>query len=1099
MRILFFFGFVLCLFSCGEQEKKQDILFELVHSEKSNIDFINQVENEEHFNFLEYLYFYNGGGVAIGDINNDGLPDVFFTSNQNDNKLYLNKGDFIFQDITTTARVKGSGDWTTGVTMADVNADGLLDIYVCNVGGYKGLKGKNELYINNGDLTFTENASDYGLDFSGFATQAIFFDYDQDTDLDVYLLNHSVHSVGSYGDATLRFQLDAASGDKLLQSQLAQGTMMYRDVTKEAGIFQSKIGYGLGVAVADINEDGWPDIYVGNDFHENDYLYINNGDGTFKESLETMLGHSSRYSMGNDIGDINNDGLLDIITTDMLPKSPSILMKSGAEDKLEVSDIKLRLGYGHQLARNALQLNRGNGQFSDIALFAGMFATDWSWSPLIADFDNDGYKDIHITNGIFKRPNDMDYIQYISNLEDFRFNPKNQKNIDEEMLKRMPTLQIPNEAFKYEGNLKWTPVSSAWGLDQASYSNGSAYADLDNDGDLDLVINNVNQPAFVYRNKSNEASVKNNFVKISLKGAGQNVFALGARVNIRAHGQLISNSLMASRGFQSSVEPVLTIGLGTISNIDTLEIFWPSGKFQRMVNMAVNQHFHLSEPEASEAKQIPDGKKWLAEVNGLLKYKHNENITYKDNDMEYLIPYRLSALGPPMSTATVDRASVVYVGGAAGQSGAMFVQKPDGKFEQSIQEAFERDRLFEDVASGFVDLDNDDDLDLIVLSGGYQYPEGHPLLQDRIYINQNGKLIRSSALADLRWNSSCLAVADFDNDGDKDILIGSNSIKGNYGKSSGGALFINDGGGNFSDKTKTLAPQLKNMGMITSATWLDVDNDKDLDLVVAGHWMPITILVNESGGFSKTIEINNSSGFWNAIVAADIDSDGDLDIVAGNIGLNNKFIAVESHPLKLYVTDFDDNGTSDPMIMKFQDGRYIPLFTKDEIEKQTVVIKKKYTTYKAYADQVNGIGDLFSEDKVNQALKREVMETRSMYFVNEGDGVFHAEALPTQMQLSPINSIIVDDLNNDKIPDIITAGNNLFMHINPGRLDSDFGSVAFGEGNGKFKYIKNATSGLNLNGQVNAAGTVVVNNKKYFVFALNNDSIKVYVIQSYEK
>lgn len=1088
---------VISCVSSSEENKpgKDDKLFSLLPSSSTGVKFSNSLTTAADFNIIEYLYFYNGGGVAVGDINNDGLDDLFFTSNQGSNKLYINKGDLRFEDISESAQLNGDLDWSTGVTMADVNGDGWLDIYVSQVANYKGLTGHNLLYINNGDQTFSEKAEEYGLAFQGFGTQAVFFDYDLDGDLDVYLLNHSVHTVGNYGDAeNLKNQISEQAGDRLFQSQLAQGSIKFMDVTKQSGIYSSPIGYGLGVSAADINGDYLPDLYITNDFHEDDYLYINNGDGTFKESLAEFLPHTSRYAMGNDIADINGDGLLDIISTDMLPSDPSILLKSGGEDKQEVYDIKLGYGYKHQLARNSLQLNRGNGKFSDIALYTNTYATDWSWAPLIADFDNDGEQDIFITNGIYKRPNDLDYIQYISNLSDYRYNTANEDNITAEMIKRMPSLKISNTAFRNNGLLSFESVGRDWGLEEPSYSNGSAYADLDNDGDLDLVVNNVNQEAFLYRNNSNKLNVENGYLKIELKGDGLNKYGIGAQVDFYSEDKRISKTITTTRGFQSAVSPTLTVGLGKASSVDSVIVHWPDGLMQVEMGVQTRQHLIITKNASRKRSKTPRTEQFFVALdNPLIDFRHRENLKFKDYNSSYLLPYRLSTEGPAVVIGdfTGDKMDDIYFGGAAGQSGALYIQSNALQFMPSGQPALFKDRMFEDVDAQFVDVDGDDDLDLVVASGGNQHPKGYPLLANRLYLNENGTLVRSEALAQWAVNSSVIKALDFDQDGDQDLLVGNDADKGLYGISGSIQLLENDGNGNFIDVSSHHSSIKEFQGMVKDLTLCDVNSDGLMDIVIAAHWQPISILVSVGGIYSRIQNVPNSSGLWNTIYSADIDNDGDDDLIAGNIGLNNKFTATEKLPLRLFIDDYDGNGKLDPVIMQPLDDRYVPVLSKDELAKQLPIIHKNHTSYSLYAESIFSFEDLFPNEEFSELSIMEVNELESIVLINDSSE-FSFRPLPQEFQYSSINSILLDDVNKDGNLDLITGGNSLYMHVNLGRLDGDYGSLAFGNGDGTFNYVQNSLSGFKVNGQVSQIKKVKLDSESIYMFAINNDSLQLY-------
>ena len=802
---------ILLSFSCNTNLEKP--LFKLRSASETGIDFTNKLVENDSFNIIQYLYFYNGGGVAIGDINNDDLPDIYFTSNQESNRLYLNKGKLQFEDISKTAGVAGKGNWSTGVTTVDINADGWLDIYVCQVGNYKNFHGKNQLFINQKDGTFKEQATEYGLDHEGFSTQAAFLDYDIDGDLDMYLLCHSVHSTVGFRDANLRKIPNAAAGDKLYRNEDGK----FVNVTKEAGIFSGINGYGLGIAIGDIDQNGCPDIYVGNDFHENDFLYLNNCDGTFSEKSTETFGHTSKFSMGNDLADFNNDALLDVLTMDMKPANEVIYRNSAGNDAFDIYQYKLGFGYSHQLPRNMLQLNKGGDfplakgiegvKFSDIAQLSNIAATDWSWSALMVDFDNDGWKDIHITNGIIRRPNDLDYIKFSSNQQ------IQAAASDLELAAKMPIGKVSNFIFKNNTDLTFSDETKNWGIARPSWSNGAAYADLDNDGDLDLVINNINEPAFIYENQSRQIS-KNNYLKIQLKGSPQNPFGIGAKVTLHHSGQLQYQELYPTRGWQSSVDYGLHFGVGETNEIDYLVVEWMDGKKELLEAVAANQSILLEYKNAKKQEfdliQDTDNQifKKIKRLKGI-NFKHQENRFF-DTNREQLIPRLLSTEGPKIAVGDVngDGLEDVYIGGASQQSGALFLQKNNGEFEKSKEAIFQKDALNEDIAVFFFDADSDGNLDLYVGSGGNEFYGENPALKDRLYKNDGkGNFTKSeNALPNIFNQTSCVKAADFDSDGDLDLFIGSRSIPVNYGMPPDSYLLINDGKGNFKNETKKTSP-----------------------------------------------------------------------------------------------------------------------------------------------------------------------------------------------------------------------------------------------------------------------------------------------------
>ncbi|MBN1789338.1 MAG: VCBS repeat-containing protein [Bacteroidales bacterium] len=1088
------------LFSCKSGEKGKDFLFSLLSPAVTGVDFINQLTETEEFNIIEYLYFNNGAGVAAGDINNDGLTDLYFTSSQNSNKLYLNRGNLRFEDITDKAGVGGHGTWKTGVTMADVNGDGFLDIYVCQVGNYKNLQGKNQLFINQGNLTFIEEAAAYGLDFQGFSTQAAFFDYDTDGDLDMYLLNHSVHTSRSYGMFTLRFDQDKRAGDRLFRNDGPKGQRVFTDVTLEAGIFSSQIGYGLGINICDISNDGFPDIYISNDFHENDYLYINNGNGTFSERLAEFIAHTTRSSMGNDVGDFNNDGLLDVIVLDMMPNEEKIRRQSASDDDYELYEIKKAHGYNHQFTRNNLQLNLGGGMFSEIGLLSGIYATDWSWSPLFCDVDNDGWKDLFITNGIYRRANDLDYLDFLTGGNRY-FPEKDNSNVSDSVLySRMPLYPNINFIFRNNGDLTFTNKAKEWGFTSRSYSNGSAYADLDNDGDLDLITNNINEAAYIYRNNVAEKT-GNHFLSVAFKGSGLNTRGTGARVTLYCNGQIQMAEQFATRGFMSASSDVLHFGLGAAEKIDSLIVRWPDRSVQVLKDVPADQllTFNLSDAvQPTKAAETDDSPKLFSvtQIPGL-EFRHKEDA-YTDFNRERLIPHSLSTEGPALAVGDVngDGLDDVFAGGAKGQPAQLFVQNKNGSFRSVAVPLFILEQYSEDVDAALFDVDLDGDADLYIVRGGNELPVGHPLLADRLLIN-DGKggfaACEKGSLPVISHNGSCIRPGDFDNDGDLDLFLGSRSVPGGYGWSPDLFLLENDGQGHFKDVTDERMKGLRNAGMVTDASWMDYDGDGDPDLVVVGEWMKVSIFSNSNGYFTdvtSTAGLAETSGWWNCIEVADLDRDGDLDMIGGNLGLNSMLKASVKEPVEMYLADFDNNGSLDQIICSYENGISYPVASLDELTGQLAVLKKSYPRYSDFGGKT--ARDIFGKEILEKANLKKAVMFESCVFLNNGNGIFSIGKLPTPVQFSPVRDIFVEDANHDGITDLIVIGNHYAVRPSLGRYDASYGWCLPGGADHKYTAMMPVESGYIAKGDGRRIAFVEASGKKYIITALNDGELQVF-------
>ncbi len=1037
-HVFLFTATFVWLFSSCHRSKT---MFTSLDAADTHVSFSNTLEKKKLFSILYYLYYYNGGGVSTGDINNDGLPDIYFTANsKGHNKLYLNKGNFEFEDITEKAGVQGTSDWCTGATMADVNGDGFLDIYVSTVSGKYGLTGHNELFINNGKGGFVEQAEKLGLNTACFTTQSAFFDYDRDGDLDCFILNQSHHPHANISDTSNRNRYDSLSGDRLYRNDIST-TGRFTEVSKAAGIYQSNLGYGLGLAVADINNDGWDDIYIGNDFHENDYYYVNQHNGTFKEDGANHFRHYSRFSMGNDIADYNNDGQPDVITVDMLPPDEKTLKTYGSDENPDMYKQKLeRNGYQNQYSKNCLQRNNGKGvSFSEVGLMGGVSATDWSWSPLFADFDNDGNKDLFISSGIVKRPVDMDYVRFVSDLE-ARKGMNQTDKYDDMAIEKMPDGSSHPFLFKGDGKAAFTDMSDAWGTGKMKgYYNGAAYADLDNDGNLDIIINPLNAKAVILKNNA----PKQNNISISFKGDSSNGFGIGAKAYLFQKGSMQFQELMLTRGFQSSSDTRLHFGLGANSVIDSMVVVWPNQKMQVLKNVAANQPLVINEKNAHGifnydavfTTAVPSLTDISAQVS--VNWQHHEN-DFVDFNIQYLIPHAQSARGPKIAVADVngDGLDDFYVCGALGQPGALMVQQRAGGFASQDAAMFEKDQVTEGVDAVFFDANGDGKQDLWVVAGGNQAPQNEWMLQDKLYLNNgDGHFTKKDKFMSQQMEiKSCISVADIDHDGDMDVFIGTLCTPSGYGKAQSSYLLLNDGKANFTiDNTRN--PFFYDMGMVTAASFADINNDGWQDLVVTGEFMPVKTFINNRGVFKES-DIAQSTGLWQSMYCTDVNGDGFTDILAGNWGHNTKLWAGKNGPVKMYVKDFDNNGAAEQVLCYTIDGKEYTFLAKDELERPLPVLKKAYLTYSEVAGKTVQymFYDLFKD---YDELKAESLS--SSCFINDGKGNFKQTALPNELQLAPVMSFA--PIGKTQGQSFIAGGN--FYGVTPyeGRYDAMYPTI----------------------------------------------------------
>ncbi len=1073
-----FYKIILLLLLFVNCSKKEEQLFDKLSAEKSGVNFINQLDPSKNISILDYLYHYNGGGVALGDINNDGLVDIYFTSNQGKNKLYLNKGNNKYEDISVKAGVEGTSDWKTSAIMADVNGDGYLDIYVCAVVGINGFEGHNELFINNKDNSFTESSAEYGLDIDNYSTSAAFFDFDGDGDLDMYLLNEAVHSEASFGNADIRNKRSYESGDKLFRNDNGK----FVDISEKAGIFGGANGYGLGIAISDFNLDGHPDIYVCNDFHEDDYYYLNNGDGTFTESLKSHFGHTSRYSMGIDVADINHDGFPDIMTLDMFPENEKVIKSSLGDDNVQMMKMRTeKLGYHYQYTRNMLQINQGGNHFTETALLSGVAATDWSWSTLFADFDQDGEQDIFVSNGIPKRPNDLDYVKYFSN-DQIKKKISTTKLLDKEALKKMPKGNVPNSIFQGSKDLMFNNKSSVWIENDSIISNGSAYADLDNDGDLDLVTNNLNSIASLLINTTNE---KANYLKVKLRFGGKNTFGIGTKVITYVKGKMQFKELQTTRGFQSSSEPMLHFGYGKTAKIDSLLVIWPDKTYQTLKNVKNNQTLTIQpniNRKAFDYKKLHPAEKPVfkkVENNLGINFAHQEN-DFIDFIVQKLIPYQHSDRGPATAVGDLngDGKDDVFFGGTKGKPSEIYIQNATG-FTKKTYPELEKENLFEDTSALIGDFNSDKINDLFVVAGNGENAQN---LENRLYF---GNQFTKTKLPEMHGNGSVVKAFDYDKDGNTDLFIGNNSKSNRFGDKSDCYLLHNNKGVYTIVQTKTF----EGIGMVTDAVFTDFNNDGKTDLIVIGEWMKPTFFANNKGVFTDvttTIFPEKNNGLWQSIIPFDIDGDGDMDYLVGNWGMNSKFKASQEFPMKMYYDDFDANGTFETIVAIEKSGKYYTTMGLDELtEEFSGMLKKKFHTYKSFAGKT--LEEIFDTKMLEKAKLFEVHNLKSGYLRND-KGKFVFLPFSNKMQVAPINCFVKSKFEGEK-EEVFAAGNYFGVTPYHSRFDGFAGALIK---NANTVYLGNEIGIDFTQKAVRHLNFINFKGKNYLLATINNKKAELY-------
>ena len=1115
-------GLFTCLFSCIKKDAEVSAdhgkeivpIFNKLSPEETGVTFTNNMKEDSVINYFTYPYIYMGGGIAVGDVNNDGLPDIYFTGNMVKNKLYLNKGNLQFEDITSQAKVGGDDRWVTGVTMADVNADGWLDIYVSVSGKFATTK--NLLYINNGATengipSFTEKAEESGIADEGHSTQGTFFDYDRDGDLDLYVANYPYTSFKTVNFA-YKFKMDKKEpehSDKLYRNK---GDGTFEDVTGEAGLLN--FGLSLNASVGDFNNDGWEDIYVSNDFASPDHFYFNNGDGTFSEKIKETTQHTAFFGMGTDAGDFNNDGLLDIIQMDMTPEG-------NRRNKANMASMNpagfyeiVSLGMHYQYMQNTLQLNNGIGvdglpHFSDIARMTGTSSTDWSWAGLFADLDSDGWKDIFITNGTRKDINNKDYFYEIEHAD-----RKTRESFDFlELSLNIPAEKVDNYAFRNNGDLTFVNVIEEWGLSHQGFSNGAAYADLDNDGDLDIIINNIDEVSFIFQNKTADLQL-GNYLRFKLKGSPKNPLGLGTKILIRNKGNIQYQHHTLTRGFQSSVEPVIHFGVGNEDSIEEIVVSWVDGKTQRLHNIKTNQVLEVDYRDAKDGgvDQPQKVKKELLFVDATeeleIDYRHRENIYYNDFQFEVLLPHVYSRSGPGLAVGDVngDNLEDFYVGGAIKSIGALYLQRPDGTFYISDSTSWENDRDREDIGATLFDADGDGDLDLYVVSGGNEYKEGKKQLQDRLYINDgNGNFKKAgNALPEMLTSGSQVKAADYDNDGDLDLFVGGRVVPKSYPLPARSYILRNEGLRNgevrFEDVTAAIAPDLMEAGLVTDAVWVDFDQDEKLDLVVVGEWMPVTFLKNTGKKFSNRTEeygLEKFAGWWYSIAAEDFDKDGDIDFVAGNLGLNYKYQASEEESFDVYAYDYDKNGRLDIVLGYYNEGIQYPVRGRQCSAEQIPNIKFKYQDYNSFAEAT--LADVYTERDLEASLHYQAHTFASSYIENKGNGDFEFRKLPNAAQVSCINGIIAQDFNQDGHLDILVVGNLYGAEVETTRNDASYGKFLEGDGKGNFRAVPFSESGFYLNHDTKGLARIQTTTGAVILAANNHDFMKAIRVRNSPK